>query len=205
MSDPYQDLSRGTRFTQHGELIVMVGLPGSGKTTKASRIKELFGDDVVILSRDAFREQFGCWPAGSPKEELAITTIIDTSSVQLLKLGAIVVIDATNLGTGDRRHWAAIASIAGVDVPVRFVDLTGVKIEQCIANDQERRDAGGQYVGPEVIRAMAEQSGMIKVDERPTMLREGDDILIECPKCGFERHVCDHNEAVGIAQQHVCE
>ena len=74
---------------------MLVGLPGSGKSTYSKTI-----EDAVIISSDALRKElYGSEEElGNPFEEMIKRTI------DALKNGRDVVFDATNLNTKKRRH-----------------------------------------------------------------------------------------------------
>ena len=41
--------------------ILVFGLPGSGKTTFAAKLKELFGDRAIHFNGDEFRKTYNDW------------------------------------------------------------------------------------------------------------------------------------------------
>ena len=141
-----------------GKLLYMQGPPGCGKSTRAAELKAEYGDQCVVLCRDAFREMWHCLPLGTPEQEAAIRWCIDASAIELLRRGAIVVIDATNMHPSDAARWERIGAETGC--PVRCIDLTEVGVDECIRRDLARRDSGGRYVGEAVIRAMVKRAGL---------------------------------------------
>lgn len=67
-------------------------------------------------------------------------------------MGWDVIADTTNVQPGALDRWRAVAVRAGARCVV--VDLTGVPVEQCLANNAARAAAGGRDVPEQVIRAM---------------------------------------------------
>jgi len=132
---------------------VLVGAPGSGKTTEALR---LLAQDLVhryILSRDVEREANGCLPVSPhPEQEDAITVALESGARALLAMGWDVIVDTTNVQPGAVDRWRAVAARSGAKF--QLVDLTGVPVEQCITNVAARAAAGGRDVPEQVIRAM---------------------------------------------------
>jgi predicted kinase len=132
---------------------VLVGAPGSGKTTKARQLREEDPRHRYILGRDTEREANGCLPvAEHPEQEDAITVALEAGAVALLTLGWDVIVDTTNVQPGALDRWRRVADRAGAQVVV--VDLTGVDVDTCIANNAARAAAGGRDVPEQVIRAM---------------------------------------------------
>lgn len=79
---------------------IMVGLPGSGKSTKAKEIAEK--NDAVIISRDDIRVELGFCKAdekylGSQEEENLVTDMFNSRLINNVKANKNVVIDNTNL------------------------------------------------------------------------------------------------------------
>lgn len=133
------------------ELIIMRGLPGSGKTVWATRWQKE-APQRVRLSRDDLRESlYGVQGVATDEQEQAITGILHAQCRSYLANGVSVVIDATNLRTRHAREYATIAH--ELDVPYTVQDVnTGVS--ECVLNDMFRRDRGGRHVGSEVIEDM---------------------------------------------------
>jgi predicted kinase len=115
---------------------------------------------VFVLEKDRFREIWGFLPHGTVQQEAGIVWAIDGAAIQLLRHGATVVIDATNLSSWDMEHWQGVALYVGAEF--ECVDFTHVSIEECKENVRKRVSSGGRYVGDEIIDALAERAGLIK-------------------------------------------
>ena len=145
------------------ELVIMRGLPASGKTTWATRwVRKATRDDPrARLSRDDCRmSMFGDEEAVKylSRQQLAgemertISRALEGQCEALLRAGVSVVIDATNLRAAHARTYATIAVNTGSTY--RVVDM-GTSVEECVFMDRIRSGMPGQLsVGEDAIRAM---------------------------------------------------
>jgi predicted kinase len=99
------------------EILVLRGLPASGKTTYAKSI----ADTHSRVSRDDIRasltgraEKF----AGDPAFEARVTKIEEAQVTAFVKAGRSVVIDDTNLRLKYARRWIELANTLGVESDV---------------------------------------------------------------------------------------
>ncbi|WP_308128198.1 ATP-binding protein [Modestobacter italicus] len=102
------------------ELVVMVGLQGSGKSTWVA--DHLAGSHVVV-SKDH-------WPNARHREARQQRVVAG-----LLAEGASVVVDNTSPSPAERAPLIALAAAAGVPVRVVFLD---VPVETCRARNEAR-------------------------------------------------------------------
>lgn len=102
-------------------LIVISGLPGTGKTAVASEVARQIG--AVHLSIDTIEDALigaglpGSWTTGVAAYEAA-----RAAAEQNLRLGRIVIVDAVNDGESARETWRRAAAAAGAQLA--FVLLT---------------------------------------------------------------------------------
>jgi len=82
----------------------ITGLPGSGKSTVASALKEKTGD-AVVLRMDAMRKIVTPEPSYSDEERECVYRSLVFTANTLWSLGHNVIIDAT----GNRRSWRDLA------------------------------------------------------------------------------------------------
>jgi predicted kinase len=133
-------------------LTLTIGLPGSGKTTEAIKIRRL-NPDVVLVSRDALRaEFFGEFTDFNPEQEALVTSISQKAVDKALEQGRDVIVHDMNLRKKYRKDWAGYAVKHNADF--QYIDLTGKDPKECIQRDWERGVRGGRSVGPDFILAM---------------------------------------------------
>ena len=133
---------------------VMVGLPGSGKSTYA----DTFGDDAVVLSSDKLREEW-YGNAAIQGDNKALFAELHRRVRAALFLGKSVVYDATNLTPRTRKLF--LDSIADVPRCKKVAVVVMTPLEECI-----RRNSLRNRVVPEnVIRRMAESFVEPRMDE----------------------------------------
>lgn len=125
-------------------LILLVGIPGSGKTSYAEEyIKK--HRNTVHLSSDAIRKElYGNENIqGNPEEVFAL---LQKRTIECLKNGKDVVYDATNV---TRKNRASIINICPKYVKIECY-IIWASIEECIKRDAKRE----RTVGKEVIDKM---------------------------------------------------
>jgi predicted kinase len=93
--------------TVHPALIVLVGLPGSGKSYFASRLTEKVS--AVVLESDFLRKTLVRRPTYKQFESFRLFHAIHELIRELLKAKYNVVLDATNLNEDSRRPLSDIA------------------------------------------------------------------------------------------------
>ena len=145
-------------------LIPTIGLPGSGKTTRAIDLCAglvLEGLPAVRLSRDQIRKEFGIVAhgekgVGTRSQEDAVTIEVDIRTRAFFhgKAAAVLVADATNLTPWSLYHLVDLAREVEAGVVVK--DLRTVPVEECVRRDAARTPS----VGADVIRELARRHGL---------------------------------------------
>jgi hypothetical protein len=130
-------------------LVVTVGLPGSGKSTFARRPSKATG--ACVLESDALRAALFDPPTHQPEESRQLFDALYAAATRLLKTGASVIVDATNLRERDRRRAYDVATAAGAEILVlHFRVPEHVIAERLIkrgnGRDPEDRSAAGLAV-----------------------------------------------------------
>lgn len=132
-------------------MIIMVGLPASGKSTKAEELAKAHGN-AVRINKDLLRtmlhfDKFNGRLEGHTRD--AARKLADWFLTQDMT----VIIDDTNLNPGTLQSWKDLAKIHNAKVQVENVDTD---VETCIARDEGRE----KKVGRDVIMRMAMQWGL---------------------------------------------
>lgn len=141
------------------ELIVLSGLPGSGKSTYAKAWLSEDPDARVRINYDEMRlARFGPnWTFNRKQEDEVKLAAIRTAS-ESIAAGLSVVIDNTNLPRRVRAEWETLGAHLGATVIEEEIDTP---IDVCIARDRARLNREGGRVGRAVIEMMALRYGFI--------------------------------------------
>ena len=146
-------------------LYILIGVPGSGKSTYAKELCEKSERGVALVSSDEIRK----WLFGNESCQANPKLVFDTAHEAIknqLSCGYDVVFDATNIYKHNREKLIKKIMFK-VTKPVRFVAIYfDTPIETCIAR-QELRE---RKVPTKVIEKMARQI------DKPTF-EEGFDII----------------------------
>src|SRR5262245_1710538 len=112
------------------EFVLLAGLPGSGKSTHAKRLKAEQG--FFVVSSDAIRLALnaGVYPRGDSDGDYAVLEPIiwrltEQAVVELLRTGRSVALDATNLLKQRRLAWRDLARSVVPGIPVRILWCEG--------------------------------------------------------------------------------
>lgn len=138
-----------------GKLTIFRGLQGSGKSTEARRLVQTLwslGITAINIDRDMFRiaDGFGVAPTGAHEDAISDTqrVIIENGLLQNWN----VIESSTNLNNKFLKQLVKLGANCGAEVEIRDVDTP---LEVCIERDENRRLAGGHFVGEKVLREFA--------------------------------------------------
>lgn len=134
------------------KVIVLIGVPGSGKSTWAAK------QNATVISSDELRGVLN----GDVKNQDLHAKVFATMRYLLrtrLELGATpTIIDATNIRRKDRKAWLQIANKFGASVDAVLFDLP---IEVALERNRKR----DRVVPEDVIRSMAKRLQLPIIEE----------------------------------------
>ncbi len=139
-------------------IVLLVGLPGSGKSTWVAR------QGAVALSSDATRVLLADDATDQSIHARVFATLRYLLRQRLAIGRPVTYIDATHLTPAERRPYARIAEWYGCELEAVFFD---VPVEVCIERNRGRE----RVVPDEVIRAMAEKMRPPSAEEGFTRIR----------------------------------
>ena len=130
--------------TPKGNVVLAIGLPGSGKTTWFGRrgITPLSSDLLRGILFDDVEEQ--------RYQGLVFSTLRSLLRARLIARMPMNYVDATNLSTHERRQWIKMAKSFGYEVQAVFFD---VPLEVCLERNRQR----DRSVSEDIMRKMAEK------------------------------------------------
>jgi len=144
------------------KLILMRGLPASGKSTRAKKLLEKHNGNYKRVNRDLLREMIDAGKWSKNNEKLIVAAEIELAEM-FLNLGYNVIVDDTNLPQNVVDKWNEFTVLRGATFEI--VDFMDVPVEECIKRDQKRQN----YVGEKVIRRMARQNLCKKLVQDKTL------------------------------------
>ena len=128
------------------KIIVLQGVPASGKSTWAKKyVKD--HPDTVIVCRDSIREGTGTY--WNPDHEDYISVIEEVSIRTAITAGLDVIIDATNLNHKTIEKWNGLAKSTGSEIEFKLFEIS---YEDALKRDEQRKNDGSRAVGKDVIR-----------------------------------------------------
>ncbi len=160
------------------EMLILVGLQGSGKTTFALKLLEAEPDRWVRINWDELRKANPKWTPGKFVKE--VEKEVQESSFKMvrevLKAGKSVVIDNTNLNFKTRTKWELLA--VELEIPIIIKHMT-TSLTECIQRDAARN--GHARVGRAVIERAALFNNMIEFDPaKKLVIVDMDGTLSDC-------------------------
>jgi predicted kinase len=160
------------------ELLLLVGLPGSGKSTRAREWLAEDPDGRVRINYDEMRAaRFGDGWKFNRKDEDAIKKDARRIATEALRAGLSVVIDNVNLSKGVRAGWQQLAEQEHATYIEEEIDTP---LAECIARDAKR--TGRARVGRAVIERMALFHGMLTFGSvgNPIVIVDIDGTVADC-------------------------
>jgi predicted kinase len=147
LPDPLYDSQGRQPPPRQQQMIIMVGLPKSGKTTRAREKYQGHGYTRICpddLRMALFGQRF------LATMERFVWATIEAMCRALLYGGHSIVIDSTNLTIEGRKRWLLLAQESNTQVTIEIMDTP---IEQCLARNAQEEHVEEQ-VPPAVITEM---------------------------------------------------
>jgi predicted kinase len=145
------------------KMIIMKGLPASGKSTKAEALMITHGN-AVRINKDLLRTMLHFDKFTGKNEGLTREAARALATHFLKEADRTVIIDDTNLNEGTMQSWKDLAK--ELKCRVEIADLTDVPIEECVLRDTQR----AKSVGGTVIKNMALRAGIKKFSKDSLVL-----------------------------------
>lgn len=133
-------------------IVVLIGLPGSGKSTYLERL------GVTGLSSDAIRKLLADDETVQSIHPQVFETLRYLLRQRMMLQREVTYIDATNLTPGERHPYIAIGRAYGCEIEAVFFD---VPLEVCL----ERNRSRGRAVPEEALRLMSAKLRIPLADE----------------------------------------
>lgn len=141
-------------MTKKKKILLLVGCPATGKSTWAKEYVSTRKKEWVVVNRDSIRMMIFGGNYDSNTQEEYVTIIEDHAVESALDRGLNVIIDATNLNPKYKGRWKDIAEKHNAVVEEKEFYIP---MEEAIARDKARGEAGGISVGKKVIRSFYER------------------------------------------------
>lgn len=135
------------------KLIIMVGLPASGKSTYLKRMYKGY----TVISTDSIRKEVHGQEECQDKAQ-QIFNLAYYRIEKALSNNENVVFDATNLRARNRKYLCKRFRLFTNDIVAEYINTP---VNECIARDKQR----SRTVGAEVIQRMAQTMSEPRLDE----------------------------------------
>ena len=123
------------------KLLILQGIPASGKSFFAKQWVEEDPKTRVIVSRDSIRRGLGVYWV--PNREVLVSSIEEHSVFEALDMGYNVCLDATNLNPNYLEKWKEIADLLNSPIEYKKFDIS---LEEALERDKNREFPVGEKV-----------------------------------------------------------
>ena len=154
-SQPLSVDGEGRAAAQERSLVLLVGLPGAGKSTFARRLAPLI--DAVTLESDALRRLLFGTPQHAESESKRLFRAIQAVTHRLLLNSHSVIVDATNLLETHRKPYVDVAAATGARLHVVHLTAPEDVILNRLAHRREVQDPDEASTAFEAVYALLQQ------------------------------------------------
>lgn len=153
------------------KVIILRGLPGSGKTTWAKNQLKKYPGVYKRINKDDLRNMLdsGSWSRDNEKMVLAVRDILILES---LERGKHVIVDDTNI---NQKHEVRIRQLVKRKAEVEIKEFD-TPVEECIQNDLKRMNSVGKDV---IMQMYYEQKKRDKITEPPITFGKKDAYIFD--------------------------
>ena len=103
------------------QLLILQGIPGSGKSTYAREFVKGKADWIRVSGDDLRAMRGDYW---TPQQEEFITSVEHYAVIIALETGFNVLVDATNLNPKVIEYWKQMAELYSVEIEFKRFDIT---------------------------------------------------------------------------------
>ena len=126
-------------------IIILQGIPASGKSTWAKKWVEEDPENRIIINRDSIRRAIG--PYWVPSREKFVSIIEETIFIEAIKNKYNICVDATNLNPKTIATWERIAKEFRVNYETTIIYKNfEITLEEALERDKNREFSVGEKV-----------------------------------------------------------
>jgi predicted kinase len=134
----YSSLGNMPESVKTPALVIVSGLPGTGKTYFSKKLSERL--PFITLESDVLRRVINPNPTHSHTESARLFAAIHLLCERLLKEGHSIIVDATNLTEKHRQHFYGIADRAGRKLIIVYTEAPSALVKERL--DNRAKEAG---------------------------------------------------------------
>jgi len=146
-------------------MIILVGLPGAGKSTFATHLIQQSPQRFARINQDSVKS------GKRGTRDMCINT-----ATSALRQGINVIIDRTNVSSEQRKYFLDTAAAAGLDPSNVHCVFLNLPVKACGSRAADRQNHEGGVFGPKAYGTV----GMMQKQLKPPLMSEGFASVLEC-------------------------